>query len=191
MSLFILDWDDTLFCTSEILPIQDYPLMFNTNLKIKLKLLSNSILTLFNEIQKYGAFIIVTNADSGWIETSSFSYMPDVYNFIKLHNIYIIPTNSENKFIIDSKQKTFQNFINLILENYSYKIDIINIGDSLIERHALLNLNNDKIRFKKNIKFIDRPSIDNLIKEIDITRTKIKEIFDYNENIDLQINFNN
>ena len=60
-SIFILDWDDTLYPTSSI----------GVNQSKKLHDLDDALYRLLSKLLRIGQIIIITNASVAWVESSS------------------------------------------------------------------------------------------------------------------------
>ena len=79
-SCIIFDWDDTILCTTFLVPYQryvlDYTLKLPTQLKDKMKELDEVAYQLLRESKQFGKTYIVTNAAEGWVELSSSRFLP-------------------------------------------------------------------------------------------------------------------
>lgn len=166
--LFIFDWDDTLFPTTQLNSISNKNQYF--------KLLIKIIKLLFDKCLKYGKIIIITNANYSWINECLKNYMQDLYYYIKKYNIYIISArvislNMNIQVPNQWKKYTFNHLLPKL--KYYFKKDniIISIGDSYLERDALLEYS-DKNIIKKVIKMISNPNPHIILLQlIDINKT--------------------
>lgn len=179
-TIFILDWDDTLYPTSYLITNKSYD---NINYLYKL----DQILSIFiKKILNLGKVIIVTNATKSWVENTILSY-PITSNII-LNNIEIYSARDlfANKYSLDiCKAYTFKLLLTNLIKK-KYITNIYSIGDQLYEYNALVELNNlDTNILLKSIKLIDKPSIDDLIKQIEIMNENIHCISNRNKHVDL------
>ena len=161
-SLFIFDWDDTLFCTSEIAKIN----FLNQNQmskiqKIKFLKLENEVKKILQNSIKNGETYIITNSEPGWVEFSCKKFFPSIIDLLDQINIISARGLYENQYPNDSymwKMNTFNDIVNLYDQNLLS--NIICIGDSFLEIQAGKNLSNQfKNAFIKTIKFKEGASL--------------------------------
>ena len=179
-SLIIFDWDDTLFCTTQIAKINN----LNQNQMSKIQI--NKFLKLENEVKKIlqnsiknAKTYIITNSEPGWVEFSCKTFFPSLIDLLSQINIISARGLYENKFPNDSymwKMNTFNDIVNLYDQNLLS--NIMCIGDSFLEINAGKNLSNQfKNAFIKTIKFKEAPTIDELIMEIKLVNEKFVYIY--------------
>ena len=179
-SLIIFDWDDTLFCTSQIAKNN----CLNQNQISKIQ--KNKILKLENEVKKIlqnsiknGETYIITNSEPGWVEFSCKKFFPSIIDLLAQINIISARGLYENQCPNDSymwKMNTFNDIVNLYDQNLLS--NIMCIGDSFLEINAGKNLSNQfKNAFIKTIKFKEAPTIDELIMEIKLVNEKFLYIY--------------
>lgn len=181
-TLFILDWDDTLFPTSWAL-------------KNKINLMNNvareQYITHFQEldrilfeflknISKFGKINIVTNALTDWVKISSI-VLPNTYSFIKKINIVSARSlfSQHTDEMMDWKKMAFQDVINKEFKDKQV-MNIISIGDAEYEHQALVELtkfNFDKIKYLKSFRLIKDPHHDQLVDQIDVLNTYIPKLW--------------
>jgi len=150
-TLFILDWDDTLYPTSWFSnnKIELIDFFFNTD---KYKLLDESLFTLLYNLSTLGSIIIVTNALLEWINFSS-QILPKTQSI--LNNIKIISARQQyghmTRNTSDWKKLAF---ISIVTDKF---VNIISIGDNAsYEYQALINLKNyHPQKLLKSIRFIN------------------------------------
>ena len=171
-SLFILDWDDTLFCTSEVANLND--LEDNNNLSQ-----SQEVKKILQKCIEKGETYIITNSEPGWVQYSCQKYFPSIIGLLDQLNIISARGLYENQFPFDSymwKINAFNDIVNLY--NPNLLSNIMCIGDSFSEIQACKNLSNIfKNAFIKTIKFKENPSIDELILEIKLVNDKFLYIY--------------
>jgi hypothetical protein len=183
INLVIFDWDNTLFPSSWT--IQNLINLSENNATEKYSHyfveLDNLIYKLFVKIQKYSKIVIITNALPIWIKISS-SVLPKTQALLK--NIQIISARkdyqSTTNNVHDWKKLAFKK---LIIE----QINIISVGDAIYEYNALVNLY-DKKKILKTIKFIDNPSYDSLIDQLNLLNNNIISIIKSHKHIDYIFN---
>lgn len=155
-TLFIFDWDDTLFPTTYITSnFRDlYSVNFNS--------LDVFLYNFFSFLIRYGDILIVTNANKKWIDILLY-FLPNTKNILSKYNIISARDQATTKNYNDWKTEIFLKNINYINK---YNI-IFNVGDSECEHIALKKLL-VKLNNKKTIsyKFITNPSYLQLIVEL-------------------------
>ncbi len=191
-NFIIFDWDDTLMATTTF-KLSNICLNCNINvipsdLLNKFNELSEKVLSILEKSIKNYKVVIITNSDEGWVELSSQKLMPNVYNFIYDNNIDIISAklkySDKIKSSIEWKILAFEDEINS-LGNVS--VNVISFGDSIAERIALQNLNNPNIVLKKNIKFIEKPKINQIINQLILIDNYFEFIINESNNLDLML----
>lgn len=196
-TLVILDWDDTLFPTSWVVKknidltdpdIQNKYIVFFAKLDLLLhKFLMN--------VSRCGKVVIVTNAMHKWVNISS-SIMPNSYRLIK-EKIKVVSARDiyQNKYPGDNylwKEIIFKQLMNEYYgANYNSTHNIISVGDADYEFRALLNLNDTPVKRRKHLKavrFVNKPSYDTLIDQLEVLNKSFSKIIDHSDHMDLVFN---
>jgi hypothetical protein len=180
--LFIFDWDDTLFPTLSLNKIRDKKTYFN--------ILSKHIITLFNKCLNHGKIIIISNANTAWFKYCLTNFMPNLLSYIINKKIIFISAREMSyKLNIETiywKKYTFNNIIPKFIENYKTDKKIISIGDSDLERKALLEYN-DKTLIKKSIKLLTNPHPINIYLQLNDINKLFNKLILNNNKIDIII----
>lgn len=192
-SLIIFDWDDTLLPTTWIhqsgllLP----GMMPSTEQCAQLGTLSESAwMTLQTAIQM-GKVVIITNAEQGWIEKSCTMFMPSLVKLLK--TLDIVSARSTYKQISQEpsewKQLAFEYEVGLFYgANLSgQRRNIVSIGDSLHEVLALKAIAAKPDCCGKSVKFLEAPSIEQLIDQHEHLSTCLLDIVEHNGNMDVEM----
>lgn len=173
-TLTICDWDNTLFPTSYIIShlyIIDNPSLASNDIKDYFCQLSNLIQCIIFNAKKYGEFVIITNALSGWVERSC-NLMPDLLPILKTINIISARSDWEKIDPLPEKWKEFaflKKTTDFIGNDTNIVINLICIGDSPYEHDAsknvasVLNANSYYMVFTKNFVFKMNPIFDELL----------------------------
>ena len=178
-TLFIIDWDDTLMCTSFI-TLKTQPLSEEErNLILNL---GNLVSLFLSHCQEYGKVIILTNSSENWVKTTSIENL-GISDFID-KNIKVISTrdnylkkgidkNYWKEMAMDEIFNKYGNKIeNLICASDSEKD--INIFKKFMQKNKGINISTIKFKRKPN------PLI--LIKEIKYLVNNISNIIGTNKN---------
>lgn len=187
-TLFILDWDDTLFPTNWVTKN-------NINLSNGqsrngyieyFKDLDRSLSKFLENIRKLGNVIIVTNAMRDWVKISAI-VIPKTYSILR--KIHIVSArdlfSSHTKDVWEWKKKTFQMIIDK--EFKSKKVmNVISIGDAEYEHQALVSLtqtNINKIKYLKSFRLIREPSYEQIIEQLDVLDKYIDQLWNLHKQL--------
>jgi hypothetical protein len=172
-TLFILDWDDTLFPTSWT--TKNNVDIINAESRDRyiehFKTLDRALSTFLKNIKQYGKVIIVTNAMTEWVKVSSI-VLPDTYHVLRGINIVSAKNlfSDQTKDVMEWKKRTFKLIIDKEFEDKKL-MNVISAGDMHYEHHALVSLTQsyfDKIKYLKSFRLIKNPTYDELLEEIEL-----------------------
>ena len=189
-SLFIFDWDDTLFPTSFVI---NEGIIEQNNLSQELKnnfdILEKNITNIINFALSKGDVYIITNSSNAWFKYSFDKYFTNLKNIF--NKINIISARDEYKHIYPGENKIWKEKAFLSLRkniNTNLVTNIICFGDSLIELEAV-KLLASKLNecFIKRIKFKQNPEIEDLIKQLNLVNSKIDYIYSKAKNLSITI----
>ena len=190
-TLFILDWDDTLFPTNWVMKNginlqvpanRDQYIIYFQELD---RVLSKFLKTLIS----MGKVIIVTNALPDWIQISSV-VLPNTYNLLKQVKLVsargIYRNVSSN--MMDWKTMAFRDIIDEEFNDASV-MNVISVGDAEYEYQALIALNKRKIttkKYLKSVRFMKDPTHDVLIDQLEVLNNAIPDIWGKYTHLDLK-----
>ena len=203
--VIFVDWDDTLLCSS-YLSGQGFRL--DTDMRNprgvaileEIKDLQACVVATLKLALTQGEVIIITNAETGWVELSAQKFMPDVLPLLQY--IHIISARSTYEpvfgnnplkwkvFILCEKLSlpVFQFFLLYQFHAFKDKLlplfadatlkkNILSFGDSHVEREAVRAVTQGMpSTLCKSIKFAERPSIEQLQRQL-VRRTFKKTRF--------------
>ncbi len=180
-NIFILDWDDTLLCTTVLSPcgyFDDNMIILPSKLeKIqKLEILVKKLLSITTE---KGDTFIITNSEPGWVEYSCKRFFPNTFQLLDKIKIISARGLYEKKYPKDFKTWKIMSF-NEIIKNYGKNLptNIICMGDSSYEIEAAHGLvGKFPNGFIKAIKFREYPKIDELINQLSLVLDKFNFIY--------------
>lgn len=172
-TLFILDWDDTLFPTTWI--GKNNIDLTNQDIRDKyvehFKPLDRALFSFLNHIKNNGTIIIVTNAVVEWVKITLI-IIPQTFNLLKNVNIMSARELFSDKStdIMDWKKNTFKLIID---KEYNNKplMNIISIGDAEYEHQALVALTKihiNKIKYLKSFRLIKNPTYEQILEQIEL-----------------------
>ena len=191
-SLFIFDWDDTLFFTTHLNPSKNSTFFYESKTEKKLM---NTIEYYVAEILKKalskGTVLIITNSSDGWVHACAKFYYPNLIPI--LDKIKIISSRElyQNEYPAEPiiwKVKTFNDL------KYKFNFEkcsvsnIICIGDDNSEIIAAKKLGeNFENCLVKTIKFRDKPNLTDLIKQIILINEQILRVYNYPKSLTIQV----
>lgn len=195
-NIFVLDWDDTIFPTAVInnakVNFNDYNIVIEW--KSKLMPLDLLVSSFIRFLKKNGKVVIITNATKLWIKMSSV-LLPQVTQLIQTDVDIVSARDEYGQTYTDIFEWKKHAFLKKFDEEFhsQKQIHFYSIGDAYYEKEALIHIDtvygsHSNITFK-NIKLMDKPSIDQLIDQYTVLNDSISSIVHYNSHLDL--NFHN
>ena len=192
-TLFIFDWDDTLFFTTHLNPSKNSTFFYESKTEKKLM---NTIEYYVAEILKKalskGTVLIITNSSDGWVHACAKFYYPNlipILDKIKIISSRELYQNAYPAEPIIWKVKTFNDL------KYKFNFEkcsvsnIICIGDDNSEIIAAKKLGeNFENCLVKTIKFRDKPNLTDLIKQIILINEQILRVYNYPKSLTIQVN---
>lgn len=177
-NIFIFDWDDTLFPTTEFISSINNNNNNNNDCKEKRsemigllieKLISTSLLT--------GKIIIVTNAQTGWIEHCLKNYLPTLKSLFDQHieiiyakHVYDDDDDKHNNNCCTQDHLThckFLAFVNILLRYQHPETKLIFAGDSMAEFNAAEQVVKQfTIKNAHIIQFTNKPSYNTYLTQL-------------------------
>jgi hypothetical protein len=178
-SIIILDWDDTLLCTSYLITLGIKSM--TPTIKCILKPLDEVASQLLKKASSCGNTFIITNAEEGWVQHSAQVFLPKTFAAIEENDITIISARScYEKIYPEEKQRWKQEAFLSLLEQYEREIvtNLVCIGDSSVEIDAAYHFAKqfDKA-LVKTIKFKELPKPEELLKQQKLMLDKFDQIF--------------
>ena len=197
-TIFIVDYDDTILASSWLAAQGlrlDSPSVPDEIAK-ELLVLEQSALELLTRAIDLGKVALVTNAEAGWIELSARKFLPNLVPLLSKVRILSARTMFEKEF--PSKTQMWKNaaydlvfaeaFGEAMCSGFSGTYNVLSLGDSLYERNALLNLAGRVHNvLGKSIKLIERPTVEQLQRQLEILAANIDVLHSSQEAIDLML----
>eukprot|EP00933_Yihiella_yeosuensis_P021886 TRINITY_DN17266_c0_g1_i1.p1 TRINITY_DN17266_c0_g1~~TRINITY_DN17266_c0_g1_i1.p1 ORF type:complete len:326 (-),score=76.15 TRINITY_DN17266_c0_g1_i1:62-1039(-) len=199
-TIIILDWDDTI-CPSttcmrthglSVLGAPPEPALQEqlAELAQEAKLLIEACREIAEKV------VVVTNAEEGWVDLSCKAWLPDLLDTIEKCEVASARSTWEPQGVTSPagwKARTFEDVIEKFYSRYEHQSwkNIISVGDAPHEREALARVvrwapgGHGKRCRSKSVKFVLRPSVDQLCRELQMLRDSIKEIVWHDDDLDL------
>lgn len=99
--VLIFDWDDTLLCSTWLAGQGfrlDTPAVIPPATVAELKRLEKAVLSLLQAAQRYGEVVIITNAETGWVELSAQRFLPGLAPLVKTMKVVSARSTYERAF---------------------------------------------------------------------------------------------
>jgi len=197
-TIIILDWDDTLCPSTTCMRVHGLSVLGDPPvgpLADDLEALTQQAYALIEKaLELAEKVIVVTNAEEGWVDLSCKAWMPSLRPLIATCEVCSARSTWESRGVASPagwKARAFEDAIDKFYSQYpnqSWK-NIISVGDAPHEREALARVvrwapSGKKCR-SKSVKFVLRPSIQQLTRELQMLRDSMKEIVEHNDDLDL------
>ncbi|CCF72827.1 HAD domain ookinete protein, putative (HADO) [Babesia microti strain RI] len=198
-TLFIVDYDDTLFPTHWIAS-NDASAILRTQHDIisdYLYKLASQVIETLKKCMSLGNLIIVTNASFEWVYKSAEKHMPTLLDFFIKNRIKIISTR--DRYIgeaIPQKNWKYVALMQLVQQLFSEQLcrkqecSVVSIGDGDSERDACLEIakNFNSHGWKvKIVKFIYQPTCKSLILQHQLIEKNINQILHTPNSLDMEV----
>lgn len=200
-TLFILDWDDTLFPTNWVM--KNGINLMNSSIRdqymVHFQELDRVLSGFLKNIMSFGRVTIVTNALLDWIHISSI-VLPKTYSLLK--KVKIVSARGiyreKSSKMMDWKMMAFRDVVDIEFKDSSL-MNVISIGDAEYEYQALIALNKCSQHTRKctskalkSIRFMKNPSHDTLIDQLEVLNNAISDVWLSEKHLDLKFdNFSN
>lgn len=191
-TIIFFDWDDTLLCSS-FLSGEGFRLDTETEkseeMTKQLKDLEVSVISVLKLAMTYGEVHIVTNAETGWVQLSAQKFIPGVVPL--LSKVAVLSARSTYEEIFpDSPLKwkfyAFQERLSKTFELEGLDKNILSFGDSHVEREAIRAVTRGRAQTRtKSVKFAERPSIEQLQRQIELITNCFQYVFSHEGDLDL------
>lgn len=194
-TLFIFDWDDTLFATSWA----DQQGLLGKSAGSPNQMQQALLVILVDRVQQtlttamqHGNVVIVTNAVQGWVQKTCHRFMPMLVPL--LDQITIISARSlyESCGIYSPaewKRLAFCNVLDAFCEECQVQSwNVISIGDSIHEQLALESATFDRPEcYTKTVKCVEIPKVEQLIEQHELINTCIPDSLIISGNLHLNL----
>lgn len=201
-TIIIFDWDDTLLSSSWLSSNGLYLYSELTHEAVdQLKVLEAAVIKLINKALQFGEVYLVTNAENGWVELSAEKFLPGVVSLLPKVNIVSARSSYQSQFPnqpFEWKVEAFRSGLEQVFqdradfEEKSHSMNscrnVISFGDSMHERLALRRVtSNMPNTYSKSVKFVERPTIEQLERELTIINSSFDYLCTYSGDLDLML----
>jgi len=197
----IFDWDDTLLCTTHLETVQRQYGAIPVHVRDQLAQLEKVVYQILVQAMAAGKVFIITNASEGWVQHSAGMCMPGLSEPLKQMEVISARAGFENAFPGDSHAWKMHSFLQVRRTRYPVRFssgdwwcvraqvqnklqmeavtNLISVGDSHIEMDAVHLLGRSFAHaLVKTVKLWERPTPYELIKQLEVVREKLPEIYE-------------
>lgn len=202
---FLFDWDDTLLASSWLAQrglrldsVGPLPL----EAQQQLALLEQSVIKILRRALEFGPVHVITNAEHGWVELSARKFLPGTLEVLSCVRIVSARTCYEKDFPNQPKEWKVAAFRSELdcrfgsrmmldcdnLKQQQLPLNIVSFGDSIHEREALLVVSKELQGARaKSVKFVERPTIEQLQRQLELVHGYMDHINTYEGHLDLML----
>mmetsp|Transcript_12581 Transcript_12581/g.44044 ORF Transcript_12581/g.44044 Transcript_12581/m.44044 type:complete len:350 (-) Transcript_12581:375-1424(-) len=197
-TIIIMDWDDTLLASSWL---ASHGLRLDSpsvprSIMAQLEQLEESVLTLLWRAAECGRVVVVTNAETGWVELSAQKFMPRVLPALEEAGVRVVSARStfEPAFPdspCDWKVQAFHEEVRAAVEEKrgDRVLHAISLGDSIHERQAIHQVMHGLPASRtKSVKFVERPTASQLRRQVDCLAGCIEHLTLEDDHLDIMLN---
>lgn len=186
-SVLIFDWDDTLLCTSYLMQVQGRTVPMAA--RQALLRIERAACKLLEKAMTLGSTFIITNAEEGWVQESAALYMPSLTPI--LAKVLVISARSNHQAecagnIAEWKKRAFLQLGRQLPPDPI--TNLISVGDSNFELEAARLLGEQfELGFIKTVKLQERPTPEELLKELELLVAKFQSIVEKAANMRIRL----
>jgi len=198
INCIMCDWDDTLLPSTFLASFNCLRLDCTVPAEVdaQVKAYSSAVVTILQLLLQHGRVYIVSNSEDGWVKLSCQKFMPDVWPLLQQCTCISARTTYENQYPNATqtwKKLAMMDCINESYDNcFNMSKHIMSFGDSNTEREAVLacgkelSVMDSHVKTTiKSVKFVERPSVDQLRTELELVGKCFSHILEYAEALDL------
>lgn len=156
----------------------------------QLEELEEAIIKVLSRACAVGNVIVITNAEKGWVEMSAKRFVPNVLPVLEKVTVVSARSTYESMFPsspLDWKVEAFSAAIRDFSSSNPMH-SVISFGDSIHERDAVHKACSAYPNtWTKSVKFVEKPSIEQLRREIELVCSCFDYITTYQNHLDLML----
>jgi hypothetical protein len=194
-TLIIFDWDDTLLASSFLSSkgySLDSPLEFTDDVRDQLRQLDQCVSTVLRLAMRFGDVCVITNAETGWVQLSAQKFMPGVVPLLSQLTVISARSTFEPQYPNEPlrwKMCAFQEQVDRTsVASLKMQRNVLSFGDSHVEREAVHAVTRSLANTKtKSVKFAERPSMEQLRRQIELVTNCFQYIYTHDGDLDLML----
>jgi len=190
-TVIFVDWDDTLLCSSFLSGAGyrlDSEMDSASPIDKELKELELSVIGLLKLAMTFGDVHVVTNAETGWVQLSAKKFLPGVVPLLDQVKVLSARSTYETMFPDSPVKWKFCAFQEKLFSGNKSPKNVISFGDSHVEREAVRAVTRGLPNTKtKSVKFAEKPSMEQLRRQLELVTNCFQYIFGHEGDLDLQL----
>jgi len=156
----------------------------------QLEELSDYVIHALNVAMTYGNVYVVTNGETGWVQLSAQKFFPSVVPLLEKVRVFSARSTFEPQFPdspIKWKYHAFQECLSQeYADSHCVTKNILSFGDSNTEREAIRLVTKELPNARtKSIKFAERPTIEQLQRQLELVSNCFQYISNHEDDLDL------
>eukprot|EP00930_Biecheleria_cincta_P073496 TRINITY_DN60787_c0_g1_i1.p1 TRINITY_DN60787_c0_g1~~TRINITY_DN60787_c0_g1_i1.p1 ORF type:complete len:395 (+),score=59.57 TRINITY_DN60787_c0_g1_i1:50-1186(+) len=176
-TLIVLDWDDTLLCTSYLHATKQLDTTCSPAVARRLFAVAQAAQALLALAVRLGETIIITNAANNWVEQSAKRYLPALLPMLEGVEIISARQRYEAQFPDEIYQWKAQTFVDIQRRRPNSITNFISIGDSSFEHDAALAVGRQFSQtVVKTIRFLGQPQPEELVQQLRVASGSLQKI---------------
>lgn len=190
-TVVMFDWDDTWFATTHILnakidmtQINDIKDISDEKTREHIIDIEKMMIGILEKYKESAKFYIVTNASMTWITLCLICY-PNLAKIVG-EKVQILSAKDRYAECFPEDFVKWKHFLYTEIVHYENADHIIGFGDSIVDREAIKLLKKSDIMVK-SIKLVDKPTSEQIVKQITLLVNCFDYIYSQKEDLDLQI----
>jgi hypothetical protein len=192
-TLFFVDWDDTILPTTYLaqhnLSAEDaeaIPACFSEELASYAEIVRDT----FQHMRERGRVVIVTNAETGWIDMTCAKFLPALMNTLKEVEAVSARSTFEPLGYQSPAMWKEQMFAEKIAQHFgssqnTARWNVMSLGDASHEREAIHKVARMTGCMAKSLKFMERPDVMHLRQEHELIQSYLHQIVHHPDALDL------
>jgi hypothetical protein len=175
-TLIIFDWDDTLLCTNFLSRFEGLPV--SQTILRQLQACEEASGKLLQAALSLGQTFIITNAQTGWVESSAECWAPSLLPLIQKVHIVSARSKYEEEYPHDPMKWKNEAFLEVRrLLNSQVITNLVSLGDSEYEMEATQAMGKEfREATIKLVKFAETPSPEELLKQLEMVLNEFETI---------------
>jgi len=198
VTLILLDWDDTINPSSLVTSLGfriDETSELPEALQEELVALEEIAINLLEICSTRGHVVIVTNAETGWVELSGKRFVPRVLECLQRLQLPIISARSTYEARYPGSPADWKTaaFIEQVAHaaELAPSVELMSIGDSLHEREAAHQVGarfaDGDVASVKTVKMVERPTVEQLRRQLSLNSTNLNDMLDEPHSFDVNL----
>jgi hypothetical protein len=190
-TLFLVDWDDTLLPTTylanqNLREDSEVPIHFAEELASYSEVVAETI----REMRERGRVVIVTNAETGWIDMTCVKFLPGLQSVLNEVEAVSARSMFEPLGFQSPSQWKEEMFAEKIAQHYGAsqnraRWNVVSMGDASHEREAIHKVSRATGCLAKSLKFMERPDVVHLRQEHELIQSYLHQIVQHADPLDL------